>query len=213
MPRVLAFGDSNTFGTGPMRSLTDGPLTDYRDHPRDKRWANVMGAELGEGWDVIVEGLPGRTSVFDDPVEGAYRNGLRSMRAILESHRPLDVVIILLGTNDTKLRMGLGPQDIALGVARLASEALALDHIDQVLVLCPPPVKERGDLAEMFKGAEERFQTLNVEMERFATHAGASFMDAGAVIEVDEIDGVHWSLESHGVLGRAVAEKVREMVS
>ena len=213
MPRVLAFGDSNTFGTGPMRSLTDGPLTDYRDHPRDKRWANVMGAELGEGWEVIVEGLPGRTSVFDDPVEGAYRNGLRSMRAILESHRPLEVVIILLGTNDTKLRMGLRPQNIALSIARLASEALALDHIDQVLVLCPPPVKERGDLAEMFKGAEERFQTLNVEMERFATHAGASFMDAGAVIEVDEIDGVHWSLESHGVLGRDVAEKVRGMVS
>ena len=212
MPRVLAFGDSNTFGTGPMRSLTDGPLTGYRDHPRDKRWANVMGAALGDDWEVIVEGLPGRTSVFDDPVEGVYRNGLRSMRAILESHRPLDVVIILLGTNDTKQRMGLGPQDIALGVARLAREALELEHIGQVLVLCPPPVKERGDLAEMFKGAEERFRTLNTEMERFASEAGAAFMDAGAVIEVDEIDGVHWSLESHGVLGRAVAEKIRGMV-
>lgn len=212
MPRVLAFGDSNTFGTGPMRSLSDGPLADYRDHPRDKRWANVMGDALGDDWEVIVEGLPGRTSVFDDPVEGAYRNGLRSMRAILESHRPLDVVIICLGTNDTKLRMGLGPQDVALGVTRLASEALALEHIEQVLVLCPPPVKERGDLAEMFKGAEERFHSLSAEMERFALEAGAAFMDAGDVIEVDEIDGVHWSLESHGVLGRAVSEKVKGMM-
>ena len=95
---------------------------------------------------------------------------------------------------------------------RLAREALALEGIGKVLVLCPPPVKERGDLAEMFKGAEERFTRLNVEMERFATETGAAFMDAGRVIEVDEIDGVHWSLESHEFLGRAVAEKLKEII-
>ena len=114
MKRVLCYGDSNTFGTGPMRALSDDPI-----HPKALRWAGVMAGELGAKYDVVVEGLPGRTTVWDDPVEGEYRNGLRSLRATLESHRPIDLLILLLGTNDTKHRFGLGPQDIALGVSRL----------------------------------------------------------------------------------------------
>jgi lysophospholipase L1-like esterase len=208
MKRVLCFGDSNTFGCGPMPALGDRVVI-----PTGGRWADVMSAGLGDGWDVVVEGLPGRTTVFDDPVEGEYRNGLRSMRAILESHQPINVLIICLGTNDMKLRMGLGPQDIALGVQRLVNEAASLGIIEQILVLCPPLVKERGDLAEMFKGAEERFVGTAAQMGRFARESGAEFLDASTLISVDEIDGVHWNVEAHAILGRAVADKVRDMAS
>ncbi|MEM9971604.1 MAG: hypothetical protein AAF762_10965 [Pseudomonadota bacterium] len=69
MRRVLCFGDSNTFGTAPMVALSDD-----RVHAKNLRWAGVMATELGVGWDVVVEGLPGRTTVHDDPIEGAYRN-------------------------------------------------------------------------------------------------------------------------------------------
>lgn len=204
MKRILCYGDSNTFGTGPMPRLGSDPI-----HPRHVRWAGVMGAELGDGFDIVVEGLPGRTTVFDDPVEGEYRNGLRSFRAILESHRPIDLLIIMLGTNDVKQRFNLGPQDVALGVARLLQEAKKLEIVDRSLVICPTPVKERGDLAEIFRGAEARAVGLPGHMERFARDNGASFLDAGAHIEVDEMDGVHLSAEAHGVLGRAVADEVR----
>ncbi|MEK6217392.1 MAG: GDSL-type esterase/lipase family protein [Boseongicola sp.] len=208
MRRALCFGDSNTYGCGPT------PALGYRVVlQRGARWGDVLSAGLGDGWEVVVEGLPGRTTVFDDPVEGEYRNGLRSMRAILESHQPIDVLIICLGTNDMKLRMGLGPQDIALGVQRLVDEASSLGIIEKILVVCPPLVKERGDLAEMFKGAEERFVGTAAQMERFTREIGADFMDAGALIAVDEIDGVHWNAESHAILGRAVADKVRAMIS
>ena len=71
MKRILCYGDSNTFGTGPMAALSSDPV-----HAKHVRWAGVMEAALGDGWDVVVEGLPGRTTVFDDPVEGEYRNGL-----------------------------------------------------------------------------------------------------------------------------------------
>ena len=204
MKRILCYGDSNTFGTGPMPHLGADPV-----HPKHVRWAGVMGADLGDGWDIVVEGLPGRTTVFDDPVEGEYRNGLRSFRAILESHRPIDLLIIKLGTNDLKQRFNLGPQDVALGVARLLKEAAKLEIVDRMMVICPAPVKERGDLAEIFRGAEARLQGLPEQMERFARENGAEFLDAGAHIAVDEMDGVHLSAESHGVLGRAVAGKVR----
>ncbi len=207
MKRVLCFGDSNTYGCGPMPALSDRVVL-----RRGARWGDVMSAELGDGWEVVVEGLPGRTTVFDDPVEGEYRNGLRSMRAILESHQPIDVLIICLGTNDMKLRMGLGPQDIALGVQRLVNEASSLGIIEQILAICPPPVKERGDLAEMFRGAEERFVGTAAQMERFTRASGTEFLDAGAVISVDEVDGVHWNAESHAILGRVVADKVRAMI-
>jgi hypothetical protein len=78
-----------------------------------------------------------------------------------------------------------------------------------MMVICPAPVKERGDLAEIFRGAEARLQGLPQQMERFARENGAEFLDAGAHIAVDEMDGVHLSAVSHGVLGRAVAGKVR----
>jgi lysophospholipase L1-like esterase len=206
MRRILCYGDSNTFGTLAMAALSDDPFLG-----KDDRWAGVMAADLGRDWDVVVEGLPGRTTVHDDPVEGKYRNGLRSFRAILESHRPIDLLIVKLGTNDLKQRFNLGPQDVALGVARLLIEARKLEVVDRTLVICPAPVKERGDLAQIFRGAEARSQGLAHEMERFAGENGAAFLDAGAHIAVDDLDGVHLSAESHRVLGRAVAAKVREV--
>lgn len=207
MRRILCYGDSNTFGTGPMRHLGDDSI-----HPKHIRWSGVMAAELGAKWDVIVEGLPGRTTVHDDPIEGAYRNGLRSLRAILESHRPIDVLVICLGTNDTKQRFHLGPQDIALGVARLIREARSLEGVvDRVVAICPPPVRERGDLAEIFAGGEARCVGLSEQMARFANENGAAYLDAGEVIRVDPLDGVHWSADSHEVMGRAVAAKVRTL--
>lgn len=206
MRRILCYGDSNTFGTGPMARLSDDPI-----FPKDQRWAGVMAAWLGAEWDVVVEGLPGRTTVHDDPIEGAYRNGLRSLQAILESHRPIDLLIICLGTNDLKQRFSLGTQDIALGVGRLLREAANLAVADKMLVICPPAVKERGDLAAIFSGAEARFQGLPEQMERFATENCASFLDAGEHIEVDPVDGVHWSVESHAALGRVMADRVREL--
>ncbi|MDD9922890.1 MAG: SGNH/GDSL hydrolase family protein [Boseongicola sp.] len=208
MRRVLCYGDSNTFGTGPMATLADDPI-----HPKNIRWAGVMSDSLGAKWDVVVEGLPGRTTVFDDPVEGEYRNGLRPFQAILESHRPIDVLIICLGTNDTKQRFGVNSQDIALGVARLINEAKKLDVVDHVLIICPPPVRERGDLAGIFSGAEARCEGLPEQMERFATENEAAFLDAGALIKVDPLDGVHWSADSHEILGQAVAAKVRTLFS
>ncbi len=206
MRRILCYGDSNTFGTGPMQSLADDPI-----HPKHLRWGGVMSAELGGTWDVVVEGLPGRTTVHDDPVEGEYRNGMRTLEAIIHSHRPIDLLIICLGTNDTKQRFNLGPQDIALGVARLLQEARKTGVVAKMLAICPPPVKERGDLAEIFRGAEARCVGLAEQMERFAAENNSAFLDAGTIIRVDGRDGVHWNADSHDAFGRAVAAKVRTL--
>lgn len=207
MPRVLIYGDSNSFGTGPSPSLGSDVV-----HRAGVRWGDVMAQRLGPDWDVVVEGLPGRTTVHDDPIEGAYRNGLTVLPAILHSHRPIDVLAICLGTNDQKLRFGLGALDVALGLARLTREARASGTVERVLVIAPPPLKERGDFAEMFAGAEARGQGLAAHAARLAADEGAAFLDAGSVIAVDETDGIHWSAEAHAALGEHVAGIVREMV-
>ena len=105
---VLAYGDSNTHGTAPMATLEDmgrfGPA---------ERWPGVLAAELGAGWLVREEGLPGRTTVHPDPISGVHKNGLAVLPAILESHRPIDVVVLMLGTNDLKHRFQVPVVEIA----------------------------------------------------------------------------------------------------
>lgn len=204
MRRVLIYGDSNTFGTAPMSGLGVQAV-----HSRGTRWGDVLAHALGSDFDVVIEGLPGRTTVFDDPIEGSYRNGLAVLPAILHSHKPIELLVICLGTNDLKHRFGLLAQDVALGLARMAREALASGVVGEVLLVAPPPVKERGDFADMFRGAEARGSGLADHVARFAEVEGAAFFDAGNVIAVDDADGIHWSVEAHHSLGIALADVVK----
>ena len=203
MKRILIYGDSNSFGTGPMKDLPDDPVL-----PRGARWGDQLAKLLGEGFEVIVEGLPGRTSVFDDPVEGVHLNGLRILPAILHSHKPIDLLIIALGTNDQKRKFGLGGIDIALGVSRLVRESIASGVVKRVMAICPPPVVVSGELGDIFHGAPERAAELPALMERSVVRDGATFFDAGQHIQVDPLDGVHWSVETHAKLAVVVSKVI-----
>jgi lysophospholipase L1-like esterase len=205
MKNLLIYGDSNTFGTAPMADLTDSPSL-----PRGARWGDQMASHLGDDYLVTIEGLPGRTTVFDDPIEGQHLNGLRVLPAILHSHKPLDLLIIALGTNDQKRRFGLGALDIALGVARLVREATMSGVVRHSLVVCPPAVELCGELGDMFDGAPELAAELPQLMERSALREGATFFDAGQHINVDPLDGVHWNAKAHARLGAALSQVVRD---
>ncbi len=92
MKTVLCFGDSNTWGYDPDASLASPfPIR----HPHDVRWTGVLARELGAGWRVIEEGQNGRTTVFEDP-HTPHRKGLDYLPAALESHKPLDAVVLML---------------------------------------------------------------------------------------------------------------------
>lgn len=181
-------------------------------HPHGTRWGDVMADDLGDGFEIITEGLPGRTTVFDDPVEGAFRNGLTALPAILHSHVPIDLLIICLGTNDQKARFGLHAIDIATGMRRLVREARATAAIDKVLLIVPPTLMEVGDFAQMFSGAVKRAQGLAAFATRFAAEEHAEVVDAGEVISVDPADGIHWSAEAHEKLGRHMAPIVKGLL-
>ena len=206
---ILCFGDSNTHGTHPMAALGD-----LARHPPEVRWTGVMARALGPGWQVIAEGQPGRTTLHDDPIEGPHRNGLTVLPALLDSHRPLDVVLLMLGTNDLKPRFAVTPTDIALSLEKLiavirASNAGSAGRAPQVLLVCPPPIAERGCLAGIFAGGALKSRQLAAEVAQVAARAGVALVEAQAHVAVSKLDGIHYDAEAHKPLGLALAEAVR----
>ena len=211
MRTILCYGDSNTFGTAPMRTLLD----DVR-LPFGQRWPHVMGTALGPGFQVIAEGLPGRTTVHDDPIEGAHMNGLAVLPAILGSHRPIDLVVIKLGGNDLKARFGVTPLDIALSVARLAglvrqSIAGPGGEAPEVFVICPAPKPNvAGELAGMFDGGGAKSLGLSAAFAHMAAREQLPWFDAGAVAKASPIDGLHYDAAGQTALGLAMADRLRQ---
>ncbi len=205
MPIIVAFGDSNTWGSD---AATGARL------PRPQRWPSVLQNELGPDFEVIAEGLRGRTTVHDDPIE-PYRSGADSLPPCLMSHAPVDLVILALGCNDLKKRFSVSAFDIAEGAARLIFLARAYGEgpdggAPKILLVAPPPLRKLTAYAEMFEGGVEKSRLLGERFREIARQKGVAFLDAGAVIRCSDLDGIHYEADQHALLGRAVAGAVRK---
>jgi lysophospholipase L1-like esterase len=210
MKTVLCYGDSNTWGYNP---LSQGR------YPLEARWVSVLARELGPSYLVIPEGLNGRTTVWPDPVEGEYKSGKTHLTPCLESHYPVDLVVLMLGTNDLKHRFGLSASDIAYGAATLVNMIQRCDFgpdgaAPEVLLIAPPPTRVDGTMfADMFEGADEKSVDLGLRYSLLAEEYGWAFLDAGEVIESSRLDGIHFDADALPKLGAAVAAAVRETLA
>jgi lysophospholipase L1-like esterase len=207
MAVIVAFGDSNTWGYDPAAGAR---------FPPDVRWTGVMRRELGGGHSVIEEGLNGRTTVFEDPIE-PDRRGATYLPPCLRSHAPLDLVVIALGCNDMKGRFGVSPADIAAGAVRLILMARAEPAgpggaPPKVILVAPPPIAELTAFAEIFEGATEKSRRLAARYREVAERQSVGFVDAGQFIACSDLDGIHFEADQHTVLGHAMAEAVRIML-
>lgn len=208
MKTVLCYGDSNTHGTDPA----GGPRFGWED-----RWPGVLQTSLGGGYRVIEEGLPGRNTRWDDPIE-RQKNGLSQLGPCLESHVPLDLVIVNLGTNDLKRRYNLTAADIAQSAGdvgatagRIATNASGVPS--RVLLVAPPPVAALSEYDLLFEGALEKSRQFGQYYALAAKWYKLGFFDAGTVIVSSPLDGVHFAVEEHHKLGTAIAAKVRAMLA
>jgi lysophospholipase L1-like esterase len=204
MKTILCYGDSNTWGYN--------PATQDR-YSRDERWPGILRNEIGAGYLVIEEGLNGRTTVWDDPIEG-YKNGKEYLIPCLETHRPIDLVIIMLGTNDLKKRFSLSAFDIANGAGVLVkvvqqSEAGPDGKAPKVLLMAPPPVAKLTEFADMFEGSEEKSKKFSQQYRCVAQELGCDLLDTDEVMVSSDLDGIHFEVEEHQKLGKAVAARVR----
>ncbi len=208
---VLCYGDSNTYGAVPTLARLD-----RQRYSVDRRWPGILQRLLGPGWKVIEEGLPGRTTVHDDPIEGGHKNGLKALPVSLESHMPVDLVILMLGTNDLKHRFSLTASDIADSIEVLIrtvqrSGAGPAGAAPAVLTVAPPPIQETGWLGDMFLGGAAKSERLPRLIGGAAERAGVAFLEAADLIESSAVDGIHLDGDAHRILGTKLAAMVGEM--
>ena len=209
MPTYLAFGDSNTHGTLPEEG--------FDRHPAGVRWPTVAHGMLPEGWSLAEAGLPGRTTCFADPIMGDHMNGWLGLKIALMTHAPVDLITIMLGTNDVKARLGATPEQIAAGMMGLLDilndpEMVARAGRTKVLVIAPPPVDVRDDRAAEWLGSKAKSRALSPLYAELAQAYGVGFLDAAAHIEVEPGEGIHFGADAHRALGRAVGETLSAML-
>lgn len=225
--RIMCYGDSNTWGWMPVERI---PTTRY---PSDVRWTGVLQKQLGDKFQVIEEGLNGRTAGADDYGNGLDEsltkdlnlNGRPTFLPILKSQLPLKLVVIMLGTNDVKPYLNQDPTQIAGSIQKLVTivntsvkkETEWDDYnVPKVLIVAPIPVQKgrSSDMNEIFKGGEKPSAQLGQLYAEVAKTTGAEFFDASSLIPAaDGLDGVHLSAEAHNKLGKALAEKIKTMVN
>lgn len=207
MKNILCYGDSNTFGSTP----------EGKRWPLHVRWTSVLQDLLGEEYRIIEEGCGGRTTVLEDWLE-PDKNGRTFLPVALRTHRPLDLVIIMLGTNDMKKRFSLLPVDIAYGAAELGMLVERYDHgahypVPEVMLVSPIHLGE-GVENSIFTGfAPESVEVSKALAPYFKKQADAHgwlFLDAATVAEPSREDMLHMNADSHRALAEAMAEIIRK---
>ena len=208
MKTVLCFGDSNTFGYDPESGLR---------YPRDVRWTGVLQKLLGSGYTVIEEGCNGRTTVFEDPVEG-WKKGIDYLKPCLSTHRPVDLVIIMLGTNDLKRCFGTTAADSAGGAGVLVDVIkdfmpLKQGFAPQIILVSPIRLGENIEnspfSASFAKSAVEESYRFADEFSRVAEEKGCIFFDAASVASASAADSLHMDRASHTRLAEALCGLIK----
>lgn len=210
MKSVLCYGDSLTWGYDPEN---------LDRHPYEDRWPSMLQKALGPSVNVIAEGLNGRTTAYDDHLSDAERNGVKLLPSVLESHAPIDLVIVMLGTNDMK--RGVAGTAIAAvkGMERLVK--LIRHHewgfgyeVPDILLVSPPPIRETANapFAAMFRDALDEAAMLASLYRDLADETGCGFFDAGSVAATTPLDGIHLDAENTRAIGRGLEPVVRMML-
>lgn len=206
MKTILCFGDSNTWGYDPKTKTR---------YEKDIIWTSILKERLGGDYEVICEGLNGRTTVWDDPIEGEYRNGKRYLLPCIHTHKPIDLVILFLGSNDLKQRFSLKAVDVAKGVETLVKIIKGSDtgpdmQSPEVLVIIPPPMIEGVEDISIMCGGIEKSLNFSKEFQTVLQEQ-CYLMDSSKIIRSSKIDGLHLDPESHKKLGLCVSDYIRDI--
>jgi len=214
--RILCFGDSLTWGWMPIREVV--PTTRY---PFEQRWTGVLAAQLGGDFEIIEEGLSGRTTDLDDPSDPRL-NGSAYLPAALATHLPLDLVILQLGTNDTKTYFRRSAYEIAFGMSKLlvqvgtSTGGVGTGYpAPRALVIAPPPLGNMTDpwLQVTFEGAQAKSRELASHYAALADFFKVDFLNAGEFLTTDGVDGIHLTPQNNTALGTAIAAKVKAILT
>jgi len=202
---VLCLGDSNTHGyCADPADCADGGIR----YNEEERWPCLLQKALGEKWLVTEEGLSGRTTVFEDPIHESMP-ALPVLYPLLKSHEILDLLIIMLGTNDTKERFSASSALIGQGMARLIRKARTVDcwgdHAPRILIVAPPPIGEGLHDPVMGEGCAEKSRHLGRWFRIVAEQEGVDFLN-GEGCEMNSVDFMHLTRRGHAQLAERISD-------
>ena len=212
MQQILVYADS----------LSWGIIPDTRSRFRfDQRWPGIVELELqkaGVSVRVIEDCLNGRRTVWEDPFKPG-RNGLEGLEQRIEIHSPLSLVVVFLGTNDFQSMHNFNPWQSSQGLAAIVGAIRRAPiepgmPVPPILLVAPPPIqKAKGKIAPKFEGAEKKAVGLSAAIKAVAQELDCPFFDAGSVTTTSRVDGVHLDEDQHLALGRALAEKIKALLT
>jgi lysophospholipase L1-like esterase len=191
--RVLCYGDSNTWGYMPAIG---------KRYPANIRWTGLLQEKLGSDFEIIEEGTNSRTTDFDDP-KHIGKSGLQYLRPCLETHDPIDLIILMLGTNDLKERFAREPERVAKGIQKLldAIKFFSVEeetNLPEILLVCPPIIDEsvRG-VEEKYKDGEAKSRKLPEFYKALASKNNCFYINLQEYVAPSKKDGYHLEQESH----------------
>lgn len=205
MKTILCFGDSNTYGYIPGSG---------ERYPRDVRWPGRLQKLLGEGYYVVEEGLNGRTTAFGDDIE-PYRKGLDYILPCVMSHSPVDLIIIMLGTNDIKERYHVCAEEIGYGMEEVVMKITGYfqfrEQKPQIMIVAPVPIGNT-DSAEFTAQSIEKSRRLAPIYQELAERFGCHFLNAADYVKGLGCDKIHYDPQHHAALCEGIWNRVKEIL-
>jgi lysophospholipase L1-like esterase len=207
MKTILCYGDSNTYGYIPETGMR---------YPRNIRYPGVLQSLLGEEYTVIEEGCNGRTTIYDDPIDG-WKNGLDYLQPCLYSHKPVNIVILMLGSNDLKATFCLNAQKIAEGAGVLVDVIKAFTKekqgfVPKIILVSPPEIgagiRTSPFYGAFYENAIEESRKFPEQYKKVADDKGCIFFNAAKYIYPSEYDSLHLTPDAH----RMLAQKLSELI-
>lgn len=208
MKTILCYGDSNTFGYIPGSGMR---------YPRDVRWPGALQNILGDECHIIEEGCNGRTTVHDDPIDG-WKNGLDYLKPCLNSHKPIDIVIMMIGSNDLKVTFRQTAEMIASNAGVLVDVIKSFTqekqgYVPKIILVSPPEIgtgiRSSGFYGAFLENSIEESKHFAENYKRIADEKGCIFFDAARYIYPSDVDSLHLTPEGHKTLAAKLAEVVR----
>ena len=210
MKTVLCYGDSNTYGYNPSNGLR---------YPKEIRWTTILQNLLGEEYDVIPEGLNGRTTAYDRQ-DGAFKNGLTALPFILDTHRPLDYVIFMLGTNDCNKDLKLSADDIKIGMEKLIKETLydmpiMQGYMPKIIIVVPAAIKDNYKNSPFSDQLDEdsikKSRAIAPLYKELAYKYKLEYLNCLDELEVSSIDSEHLTVDAHNKLAHLLKDKIYQL--
>lgn len=204
MKTILCFGDSNTWGHNPVDCSK-----------LKKPWPEIL-TELMPEDEIIQNGLCGRTSAFD--ISEAGKNGLTSFKELFDNGLYADLIIIMLGTNDTLKEADKTPQESTAAIKEYIHIIRKNLPECKTLVISPVHIKECSLTHPIFgelytKRSVDSSLNTAAEYKKLADEENVYFMNAAIYAQASDIDGIHMVPEEHEKLAKAVFDKINNIFS